>query len=175
MSHQFASPKAFGLRSIQKEDAEKFKEWEGKERPYPWSKEQFWKVPRPFHTRVLVWEENEAIIGYAVVQIVVDEGYLLNFLVQQKFRRQGKGTEFLRRILDWSARSGANDMYLDVDSSQSEAIGLYEKVGFKIVQHRQKGYPNGEDAIVMKKQLTQLEERVQKTPGSRLPKKLFDK
>lgn len=68
-------------------------------------------------------EDGTVWLGYSAVE--VDEAY----------RRRGLGTALGAHILRWGRELGAEKAYLQVISSNTAGIGLYEKLGF-IEQHR---------------------------------------
>ena len=68
-------------------------------------------------------EDGTVWLGYSAVE--VDEAH----------RRQGLGTLLGASILRWGRELGADSAYLQVISSNTAGIGLYEKLGF-IEQHR---------------------------------------
>ncbi len=135
-----------GLRPIRDGEAAMFAAWELAERPYPWNESVF-----PIGT--LVAEDQQGVYGYVAVQIVVDEAYVANLMVDPKRRRCGLGGLLLQKVMMWAWSRGARRMTLDVDVSNIPAIRLYEKSGFEIIQRRSSSYPRGEDALVMGKKL----------------------
>ena len=140
------------LRDIVAGEPEIFAAWEAAERPYPWSASQF---PSDIgaKNRVFVWEEDGQPRGFAVLQVVVDEAYILNFMVEARFRRKGVGSMMLQKVMIVARDVGARHLTLDVDAGNRPAISMYLKAGFATVQRRRKAYPRGEDALVMKKEL----------------------
>ena len=132
------------------EDGPIFAAWERNERPYPWSEKQFQEVLRYPANIALVGTMAQTPIAFAIAQCVADEAYLSNMMVQSMFRRQGWAKKILSEILIWSKKKGARHFLLDVDTTNRPAIGLYQALGFEIVEKRPKSYPNGEDAFLMK-------------------------
>ena len=141
-----------GLRDIAAGEPEMFAAWEAAERPYPWSASQF-PSDVAAKSRVFVWEEDGQPRGFAVLQIVGDEAYLLNVMVDARFRRKGVGSTMLQKVMIVARDVGARHLVLDVDAANRPAISMYLKAGFATVERRRKAYPRGEDALVMKKEL----------------------
>lgn len=149
-SARFISPDSFGLRWITLTDATLFSVWEKGERPYPWTGPQFMETQSGDKVRSLVWEEQGAVMGYAVVQIVDEEAYLLNFMVSPRLRRRGYGRRLMEKVMMWCHACGSRRLMLDVEENNRSAIQLYHRTGFESLQLRKKAYPNGENMVSMK-------------------------
>lgn len=92
-------------------------------------------------------------IAYGCVQCVADQSDLLILAVLPEYRRHGIGETLLKRLLSGAKRRGAEKMFLEVRQSNLSAQSLYVKQGFEQVAMRKKYYPDGENALVMVKQL----------------------
>lgn len=90
---------------------------------------------------------QEKIVGYAVVWYVSRELHINNIAIVPDFRQQGLAGRLLQHIFDkfndWQTA------FLEVRCSNTAAIRLYKKHGFKEAVIRQGYYSDGEDAIVM--------------------------
>lgn len=75
----------------------------------------------------IIYDKQE--IGFIGLKIYADEIYIYRFLIDEKFRGKGIGTEVLNLIID-RARYENKDISLDV-FEKNEAKKLYERVGFK--------------------------------------------
>jgi [ribosomal protein S18]-alanine N-acetyltransferase len=146
-------PEIHGLRPMQKAEAAKFAEWERLERPYPWKETQFLETLNSSSQQTLVWEEEKALIGFGVLQIVQTEAYLLNIMIKTERRGQGKGKELLKKLIDWSRSCGATAFFLDVDPNNRPAMALYKSAGLRVSGHRPHGYPGGEESLLMRIEL----------------------
>jgi [ribosomal protein S18]-alanine N-acetyltransferase len=102
---------------------------------------------------VLVWEERGIPQGFGVLQIVGEEAYIVNIMVDPARRRQGHGSTLLQKVIIEARDHGARRLVLDVDAANGAALALYKNAGFEILERRRAAYPRGEDAIVMKKDL----------------------
>ena len=104
------------------------------------------KLKNPF-----IMEIDDKIAGYAFVWIIEDEVHLNNFAVHPSFRRKGLGLKLIKFIFEEFTKY--RNIFLEVRQSNKEAINLYHKVGFKKYFIRKHYYSNGENAIVMHKEL----------------------
>ena len=96
--------------------------------------------------------ENQDIIAYALMMMVIDEAHLLNISVAKSHQKQGLGKLLLQYMLDKARGHGAANMFLEVRVSNITAIGLYESIGFNEMAIRRKYYPlqhGREDAVLM--------------------------
>ena len=95
---------------------------------------------------------NQAVIGYALLMMVLDEAHLLNLSVAKQYQKQGLGRYLLEHILKVAKQYKASNLFLEVRPSNISAIALYEKLGFSEMAVRRGYYPahNGrEDAVLM--------------------------
>lgn len=134
------------MRPMRPEDAGWMSEWEKTERPYPWTREQF--------KEAWIYEEQGKPAGYVVIKTVEDEAHLLNLMVRVDLRRAGRGQKMLKEAISLALARGARYMVLDVDPENAPAVALYQKSGFAVLELRPRAYPRGEDAIIMRKELS---------------------
>ena len=116
----------------------------------PWSEELFQAALENPHTAVLLAEgENGAVLGYAVLSAVLDEGNLDNIAVAPRCRRRGVADALLSALTD-IGRTNLSVLFLEVRVSNYPAIALYEKHGFVPVGRRKNYYETPrEDALLM--------------------------
>lgn len=99
-----------------------------------------------------VHENEESIVGYAVLLPVVDEIELLNICIATKYQRKGLGRKLLDELMKIAVGMKMRRMLLEVRVSNIPALGLYNDAGFRKIGLRRDYYvaDNGrEDAIVM--------------------------
>ncbi len=99
---------------------------------------------------ILVAEgEDGTVLGYAGLQTVLDEGYINNVAVDERFRRQGVADELIAAFVRFGAAKLAF-LTLEVRASNTPAIALYAKHGFAEAGRRKNYYADPkEDAILM--------------------------
>ena len=99
-----------------------------------------------------------AVLGYASAQTVLDEGYIDNVAVAPDARRHGVASA----LLDVFCRFGAVNLAfltLEVRQSNTAAIALYEKHGFRQAGLRPGYYQHPrEDAVIMTREFSKEEE-----------------
>ena len=118
----------------------------------PWSRESFWRDASNENTLYLlaVDKEKEEIIGYVGCWILGNEGEITNVAVSPEYRGQRIAENMLLELIERVKKRGGTAMTLEVRPSNTPALKLYEKLGFKSVGRRPKYYVNPvEDAEIM--------------------------
>ncbi|MDE6590744.1 MAG: ribosomal protein S18-alanine N-acetyltransferase [Oscillospiraceae bacterium] len=116
----------------------------------PWSAEIFRAaLDNPGVAILLALGEDGAVLGYAVLSVVLDEGNLDNIAVAPEARRRGVADALLSALTGFG-RDRLSALMLEVRASNAPAIALYEKHGFASVGRRKNYYDAPkEDAILM--------------------------
>ena len=116
----------------------------------PWSGALFRDaLDNPAVAILLAEGEDGAVLGYAVLSMVLDEGNLDNIAVHPDCRRQG-AADALLSVLTGFGRERLSVLMLEVRASNAPAIALYEKHGFAAVGRRKNYYSDPkEDALLM--------------------------
>ena len=103
----------------------------------------------------LVAELNRTICGFVIAWNVREEGEIATLAVDEPFRGQGIAKHLLEAALHEATRRGAETMFLEVRPGNVAAQRLYENCGFQKVGLRKNYYRDGDDAVVMKRQMTE--------------------
>lgn len=102
--------------------------------------------------RAFVLVQDHVVLGFAFVQRILDEAHLLDIAIAPAQRGQGHGRELLRRLMDEVLAVGINIWFLEVRVSNTQAITLYQSMGYNELSLRRGYYegPDGrEDALLM--------------------------
>ncbi len=99
----------------------------------------------------LVAEDGGEIAGYGGITVAADSADVDNIAVTEQYRRGGIGTAILNGLCNLAASKGAKEIFLEVRVSNSAAMSMYLKCGFKGAYARTRYYSDGEDCLVMKK------------------------
>ena len=100
----------------------------------------------------LVAEQDGRTAGYVGCQTVLDEGYITNVAVFPQYRKKGIATALIKRVFELAREKKLAFVSLEVRVSNSAAIALYEKAGFKEEGRRKNFYRDPrEDALIMTK------------------------
>jgi [ribosomal protein S18]-alanine N-acetyltransferase len=116
--------------------------------PTPWSLAMFvLELSKPSGICLAAIEERR-IIGYLICSRYADVWHLMNIAVDPPMRARGTATALLEEMI---ARAGEDASFtLEVRPSNSTAIALYERFGFRSAGTRRRYYQDtGEDALIM--------------------------
>jgi len=120
--------------------------------PHPWRRSFFLAdISRPQGLSVVA-EEDGVILGYAVAW-GMEEPHLANLAVSEVERGKGVGAKLLDEVIAFARRSKAGSMYLEVRVSNTVARKFYSERGFVPTYLRKGYYENGEDAVIMEREV----------------------
>ena len=116
----------------------------------PWSESVYRAaLDNPAVAILLAQGEDGALLGYAVLSVVLDEGNLDNIAVAPESRRNGVADALLSALAGFG-REHLACLMLEVRASNAPAIALYQKHGFAAVGRRKNYYDEPkEDAVLM--------------------------
>ena len=108
----------------------------------------------------IVAEISGKIVGYIMCKIehgfsnfkklgFVKKGHVVSIAVIDEHRRKGFGSILVDEAVKGVKTIQGSELYLEVRCSNNDAVKLYEKLGFSIVQRLKAYYRDGEDAYVM--------------------------
>jgi ribosomal-protein-alanine N-acetyltransferase len=136
--------------------------------PHPWTRDQFMsELQRESVSRchIAVMGDHEtypvqhaspgegSVVGFIMAWLVADELHITNLAVAPEARRCGVAAALLEQSIREAVEVGAVWCQLEVKVSNTPARGLYRLFGFKPLGIRKGYYHNGEDAVVMGRDL----------------------
>ena len=100
-------------------------------------------------------DDSGRVVGYAGLQVILDEGYITNIAVRPECRRRGVAAKLLQVFLDFGQANRLSFLTLEVRASNYDAIALYGSRGFRSMGRRKNYYEHPrEDAIIMTREFT---------------------
>lgn len=94
--------------------------------------------------------ENNKVLGYLGSWLIIDECHITNVSVNPEYRRQKIAEQLIIELINHCYEKFVKYITLEVRVSNTPAINLYEKFGFKSIGVRKKYYQdNNEDALIM--------------------------
>lgn len=89
------------------------------------------------------------VVGYAGMQVLVDEAHITTMAVAEQARRRGVATRLLVELLRDARARGAASATLEVRVDNTAARALYAGFGFRPVGLRPRYYDGTVDALIM--------------------------
>ena len=96
-------------------------------------------------------KDNEKVIGYIGAYTFDDSMEILNFVVDEAYQRQGIGSLLFNTLLEMYDKT--KSIVLEVRYNNEKGISFYTKNNFNVISIRKHYYKNGDDAIVMMKEI----------------------
>ena len=96
-------------------------------------------------------KDNEKVIGYIGAYTFDDSMEILNFVVDEAYQRQGIGSLLFNTLLEMYDKT--KSIVLEVRYNNEKGISFYKKNNFNLISIRKHYYKNGDDAIVMMKEI----------------------
>lgn len=116
----------------------------------PWTRQGIENELTDSTARFFVALSKGEAVGYIGAHFVVDEGYVANLAVLPEYRCRGIGRALVQRLIMCAKKDKTAFLSLEVRQSNSNAVLLYEKNGFKNVGVRKNFYSAPrEDAYIM--------------------------
>ncbi|MEP7223605.1 MAG: ribosomal protein S18-alanine N-acetyltransferase [Actinomycetota bacterium] len=139
------------LRRLEPRDLDTVEEIERASYPTPWSRSMFVaELRKPSSLALGACSPEGDLVGYAFISRYVDAWHVMNVAVAKDFRRRGIATLLLERLFEETATDPQRGYTLEVRVSNSQAIRLYERLGFESRGIRRGYYTdNREDALIM--------------------------
>ena len=104
----------------------------------------------------IVLERGDDVAGYGILSIAAGEAHILNLCVNPTYRALGYGTRLLHEVVERARSAEVKEVFLEVRPSNSSALSLYRKQGFRKIAKRPAYYQASagrEDADVLAKTL----------------------
>jgi|TARA_B100000446_G_scaffold111130_1_gene103796 ribosomal-protein-alanine N-acetyltransferase len=113
----------------------------------------------------IVAEISGKIVGYIMCKMehgfsnfkklgFVKKGHVVSVAVIDEHRGKGFGSVLVNEAIKGVKIRQCSELYLEVRCSNNDAVRLYEKLGFSIIQRLKAYYRDGEDAYVMAIEIT---------------------
>ena len=122
----------------------------------PWSRNMLAEeLDNMLSAFLVALDDTDRVVGYAGVQVILDEGYITNIAVRPECRRQGIAAKLLQVFMDFAKANQLSFLTLEVRASNYDAIALYGSRGFRSMGRRKNYYEHPrEDALIMTREFT---------------------
>lgn len=148
---KLALPEGIEIRALRREDIRSVVAIESEAFTTPWQESTFEALLEREGVELMVMaDDDDGVIGYAVLWVILDQGELANLALTTSRRGAGLGSHLLRHVLARARERGVGKLFLEVRASNQRAIELYRSFGFEDVGLRRSYYESPtEDARVM--------------------------
>jgi ribosomal-protein-alanine N-acetyltransferase len=119
----------------------------------PWKREHFEAELAANHSFPLVAVIGKHVAGYVCLMSLFEDAQILDIAVNPDLRGRGVGLMLMERAEVLAREKQAETLSLEVRSSSTAAIALYERCGFHRTGIRARYYDACEDAVLMEKNL----------------------
>ena len=99
----------------------------------------------------LAAKDNKKVLGYIGAYVIEGEMEILNFVVDKMHQHSGIGTLLFNTLLELYPNT--KSIILEVRENNEQGINFYKKNNFNVISKRKHYYKNGDDALVMMKEL----------------------
>ena len=141
----------YQLRPMREDDLADVMQIEPTIYSHPWTRGNFSDSLNSGYS-AWVLEQDNKMIGYALLMLVMDEAHLLNLSIAKPQQKRGLGRYLLEHMLNIAKNHKVTNIFLEVRPSNVSAIALYENMGFSEMAVRRAYYPakeGREDAVLM--------------------------
>lgn len=148
------------IRRADKDDIPTVMDINAETLPEHYSDYFYYEILTEFPETFLVAELDGALVGYVMCRIeygfshlrklgLARKGHVVSIAVKDEHRGKGVGTLLMRSSQEEMVKKAATEVYLEVRVSNTEAISLYQRMGYKVAGRLEAYYKDGEAALVM--------------------------
>lgn len=145
--------KKYYIRSATKADLDRILAIERQCYPHPWTWDHFNQELTNSAASLDVCCCDGHLVGYHCHWLIAGEMQILNIAVAPGFRGQGIARALLEYAFSRQTQVGLERAWLEVRAGNRVAIKLYQSFGFTQQGRRKSYYSDGEDALLMVKDL----------------------
>jgi ribosomal-protein-alanine N-acetyltransferase len=117
----------------------------------PWSIDQWWRELAQLHNHYFVVESAGELCGYAGLSISGSDADIQTIAIADSFQGKGIGRKLLNQLVARSREFGVTYLFLEVRSDNTSALSMYSSFGFAEISKRAKYYPDGTDAVILRR------------------------
>ena len=150
----------YQIRRCEKDDVQAVININAETLPEHYSDYFYYEILAEFPETFLVAELDGALIAYVMCRIeygfshlkrlgLARKGHIVSIAVREQHRGKGVGTMLMRSSQEAMLTKAATESYLEVRVTNSDAISLYQRLGYKVVSRLEAYYKDGEAALVM--------------------------
>jgi ribosomal-protein-alanine N-acetyltransferase len=154
----------FTLRQFEPRDLEKVIQINRVCLPENYSALFFMDLYERYPKTFIIAEQEANTVGYIMCRMetgftsfgifgISKKGHVVSIAVLPACRYKGVGSALMKDAMKKMLEYKARECFLEVRASNTPAVDMYKKLGFKVVRTKQGYYADGEDAYVMANKL----------------------
>ena len=107
-------------------------------------------------TQSLVLDHEGRLIGFLIYRNIGGDFEIIQLALNKAYQRQGLASMMIDYMFQDAQSSHIEFIYLEVEMDNLPALNLYKKYGFEAIHQRKNYYGQGQDAIVMRKEMSNV-------------------
>ena len=118
-----------------------------------WSKKQWTSEFKKEGIKVFGLTLSDTVIGICVLHVILDEAQINFFVINNKFRKKGFGSYFMKYLIKQCETLNIGKLFLEVSQCNVTAEKFYNRFNFSTVGIRRNYYKDGSDALLKEKKI----------------------
>ncbi|MES9970644.1 MAG: GNAT family N-acetyltransferase [Candidatus Thiodiazotropha sp.] len=114
------------------------------------------KLIRDSSKNVVVARTDAELVGFGIMTYYQDQSNLDLLAVKRNFRRMKIGSQIVRWLEEVALTAGAYNVFVQVRTRNSAAVGFYESLGYSALDEDKSYYNGVEAALLMVKGLRRM-------------------
>lgn len=98
-------------------------------------------------------KKNDKIVSVITCSVSFEEADLEGIVTLKEHKNKGYAKALIEHLIEFLKEKKVEKLFLEVREGNLSAINLYKKVGFNQISIRKKYYQNGENALIMVKEI----------------------
>lgn len=107
-------------------------------------------------TQSLVLDHEGRLIGFLIYRNIGGDFEIVQLALNKAYQRQGLASMMIDYMIQDAQSSHIEFIYLEVEMDNLPALNLYKKYGFEAIHQRKNYYGQGQNAIVMRKEMSNV-------------------
>src|SRR3954469_4333396 len=122
---------------------------------FPWYEDDFVRCLRQRNCIGMVAEASERVVGFMIYELHKHRLHVLNFAVQEQFRRRGVGSQMAKKLIAKLSHDRRSRVMLEIRETNLSAQLFFRSLGFRAVSVLRQFYEDTpEDAYLMQYRLS---------------------
>lgn len=117
----------------------------------PWTEEQFWSELAQDTRSYVVALDGADVVAFAGLFVLPPDADVQTVAVAPSHQGRGLARSMLEQLLSQAEVHGVTHTLLEVREDNESALRLYGRMGFEQISRRPRYYPDGSDALILRR------------------------